>query len=86
MGIRLDNVGGFEDLKEHIGHNIVVVGYGPEDSPVNVAIECWDCQCVLVDFDEPAPKKSLCKWCGASFDPNSTHGHMCQEMMNQGWA
>jgi hypothetical protein len=55
MGIRLTEAGYF-DLKAHIGHNIVVVGYkrhGSEDEPINVAIECEDCGEVLVDFERP---------------------------------
>jgi len=45
---------GYEDLKKHIGHNIVVVGYGtPAEPSINVAIECEDCNEVLIDFDKP---------------------------------
>jgi len=40
----------FKELKEHIGHNIVCVGYG---KPIqNVAIECEDCNEVLFDYDK----------------------------------
>lgn len=38
----------YKELKEHIGHNIVCVGYGKE----NVAIECEDCNEVILDFDK----------------------------------
>ena len=49
-----ENGGGYKDLKEHIGHSVVVVGYGPEgEEPVNVAIECEDCGEVLIEFDAP---------------------------------
>lgn len=41
----------FEQLKQHIGHKIVCVGYGREEI-VNVAIECEDCNEVLFDFDK----------------------------------
>lgn len=41
----------FEQLKQHIGHKIVCVGYGREET-VNVAIECEDCNEVLFDFDK----------------------------------
>ena len=41
----------FADLMYHVGHHIVVVTYG--DPPHNVAVECEDCNEVLMDFDEP---------------------------------
>jgi len=44
------SVGSFNELRKHIGHNVVVVGYG-KDELVNVAIECEDCGEVLLDFD-----------------------------------
>lgn len=62
MGIDLSENGhGYNDLKSHIGHKIVCVGYkyqihfSPDDkeNPVNVALECEDCGVVLVDFDRP---------------------------------
>jgi hypothetical protein len=40
----------FEDLMEHDGHKIEIVTYG--DPPVNVAVECADCQAVLFSFDK----------------------------------
>ena len=54
MGIRL-NEAGYYDLLAHIGHKIVVVGYGEDGDGdfANVAIECEDCNEVLVDFDQP---------------------------------
>lgn len=57
MAIDLSESGqGYYDLKSHIGHKIVVVGYGdPEYPPVNIAVECETCNCVLIDFDEPEP-------------------------------
>jgi hypothetical protein len=40
----------FDDLIEHVGHDLRCVTYG---SPVmNVAVECMDCHEVLVDFDK----------------------------------
>ena len=51
MAIRLDQAGGYEDLKAHIGHELECVGYGPEDDPENVAIECIDCGVVVIDFN-----------------------------------
>jgi len=43
----------FEDLKKHIGHRIECVYYGDPEHPANVAIECTDCNEVLLDFDGP---------------------------------
>lgn len=44
------SVSNFEELKGHIGHKIACVSYG---KPVqNVAIECEDCNEVLLSFDE----------------------------------
>jgi hypothetical protein len=45
----------YEDLKHHVGHNIVCVAYGSgenEHSPANVAVECETCNEVLMDFDK----------------------------------
>lgn len=60
------SVGNYKELKDHIGHQIVVVGYrNPNDKNKvidrltdekdyeNVAIECEDCNEVLLDFDIP---------------------------------
>jgi len=44
----------FERLFTHVGHNVVCVQYGNEESGVvNVAIECVDCATVLYDVDTP---------------------------------
>lgn len=43
----------YKELKEHLGHKIVCVGYGREgEEPLNVAIECEDCHEVILDFDK----------------------------------
>jgi len=48
---------GYEDLKRHIGHKIVCVGYGKQgESLENVAIECETCCEVLLDFDRGKDK------------------------------
>lgn len=41
----------FDILKAHIGHNVVVVGYG-QDEIANVSIECEDCNEVLYSIDK----------------------------------
>lgn len=43
----------YDTLKAHIGHKIVCVGYGLPEDPANVAIECEDCNEVLLDYDKP---------------------------------
>jgi len=58
MGIPLyDPKESYEQLKHHMGHRIVVVGYGDENDPANVAIECESCGEVLLDFDNPNMKE-----------------------------
>jgi hypothetical protein len=42
----------FDDLRNHIGHKIACVRYGQDDECVNVALECEDCNIVLVDLNE----------------------------------
>lgn len=42
-------------LQQHMGHNVVCVAYGNIDNPVDICIECEDCNEVLIsaeDFDE----------------------------------
>jgi hypothetical protein len=47
----------FEDLKRHIGHDIKCVAYEPNHEymtdPENVAVECWTCNEIILDFDNP---------------------------------
>jgi hypothetical protein len=45
----------FEDLKRHVGHEIVLVVYRKKSNPgdiENVALECQDCNEVLLEFDK----------------------------------
>jgi hypothetical protein len=41
----------FSDLSRHIGHNIMCVPYGEPGGLVNIAVECENCNEVLLDFD-----------------------------------
>ena len=41
----------FTDLIRHRHHKIAIVTYGSKDEPINVAIECEDCNEVLMDFN-----------------------------------
>lgn len=46
------SVHSFEELISHETHEVNVVSYGPPGGEaVNVAIECEDCDTVLLDFD-----------------------------------
>lgn len=40
----------FERIALHVGHETVCVYYGNKE---NVAIECHDCNEILIDFDNP---------------------------------
>jgi len=54
-------VNSYEELREHIGHKIVCVGYShtlPPIPPANVALECEDCGVVLVDYDHPSMEEN----------------------------
>jgi len=41
----------YTDLIRHCGHKIEIVTYGSKNNPINVAIECTECNEVLMDFD-----------------------------------
>ena len=46
-------VNSYDELRPHIGHKITCVCYGSEgEDPANIAIECEDCNEVLVSFDK----------------------------------
>ena len=49
----------FDEIVHHVGHEVIVVGYGREGEGqyANVAIECVTCDCALLEWDrrtEPA--------------------------------
>ncbi len=69
-------VSNFHDLFAHAGHNVEVVTYGRDEKTVNVAIECTDCNEVLVDFDRfpeefEMPKKTYADWIVALYENKS---------------
>jgi hypothetical protein len=42
----------FEELRNHVGHNIVCCEYTDENNYIyNVALECEDCNEVLISYD-----------------------------------
>ena len=55
MSIDLQNPRiGYEQLRQHIGHDVVCAGYGPTDErPENAAIECKTCGEVLLNMARP---------------------------------
>jgi hypothetical protein len=40
----------YEELAGHVGHDIECVTYADGE---NVAVECVECGCVIIDFDRP---------------------------------
>lgn len=71
------SVNNFAELLAHAGHKVSVntYTYGDKNDPVNVAVECFDCQEVLVDYDKECEyhtwvlwtdqKLNECEECGA---------------------
>ena len=55
-----------KDLLCHVGHEIEVVYYGKEHSPVSVAIECETCGVVLLDFN--LDTEVTCPRCGMTYN------------------
>lgn len=55
----------YNELKNHIGHEIACVGYALQDKQngkrlseyENIAIECETCNEALISFDKPVKKK-----------------------------
>ena len=43
-----------EKLKPHVGHEVVCTAYGEEGNPVNVSVECIECNETLFSMDAPA--------------------------------
>jgi hypothetical protein len=67
----------YDDLRRHIGHKIVCVCYGKEgEDPDNVAVECEDCNEVLLDYDNgPGEGTTLGTYfvCGFGDAPQEIH-------------
>ena len=48
----------YEDLENHIGHKLQCVRYGDE----NVAVECIDCQEIIMDYEKYPYYCRKCGW------------------------
>lgn len=81
MGLPLhDTAWAYDELRSHIGHNIVCVGYG--DDVANVALECETCGMVLLDFDKiDRDGVGNCLYCGEK----CWQGEMCDEQQAGGF-
>jgi hypothetical protein len=66
MAIDLSEDGkGYYNLEDHMGHKVVIAGYGKGQIPENISIECVTCNEVLVDFDHPFyDRQGNCLECG----------------------
>lgn len=41
-----------EKALEHIGHEVELAYYGDGADPVSVTLECLDCGCVVIAFED----------------------------------
>jgi ribosomal protein S27AE len=75
----------FNDLNEHVGHHVKVNTYGTKDGAVyNVAIECMDCNTVLLDFDNEDVHPKQCGTCEEIFT-NPTADRTCPNCGSGDW-
>ena len=83
MGLNLsDSAVAFDELKNHVGHKIVCVGYADKAEYRNVAVECETCGAVLIDFDQvDRDEKGNCIYCGQK----CWIGDMCDEQQAGGF-
>ncbi len=59
------SVNSFKELKKHVGHKIKCVAYGTPT--LNTAIECGDCELVLMDYNKKETKQTKSKFsCGCN--------------------
>lgn len=75
----------YEKLRPHIGHHVACVCYGPPgQDPVDICIECEDCNEVLVSAETEEYKDEQnaithCKDCGHCFESRlSKTGYACE--------
>lgn len=72
----------YSDLRNHIGHKIECVAYGDPNDPENIAVECTDCNEVLMDFDRPDQADESewlvdCPTCGKFIQVQKTDPAVC---------
>jgi len=60
----------YKQLKRHVGHNICCVDYGDGE---NIAIECEDCNEILMDFDLEGEDND---WYKANYCPECCHSQI----------
>lgn len=41
----------FDDIAQHIDHDLHVAAYGSPDDIHNIVIECRDCHCIALDIE-----------------------------------
>lgn len=71
----------FKELIRHIGHNIVCVTYNGDtlDDIRNVALECEDCNEVLLDYDAIP----FCKVCKEYFEDDDLARDCCDKCLEE---
>jgi len=69
------SVNSFEELMQHKEHKIKIVTYG--EPPKNIAIECLDCNTVLMDFDNTTDELELTDEMLARNDDIDNAVHKC---------
>ena len=76
----------YDQLRTHVGHKIVCVGYGEIDYDLNsetlwnVAVECETCGCVLFDYDHPeAEEEKQPMW----IDSHSVNCIKCSKLFDE---
>ena len=88
------SVQNFTDLSKHYGHEVVVAVYTDSKGKVqNVAIECTECNDVLLDFDSTDEiNNKVCKYCGVPATVYAVDtclggwaGHFCNDHIPAGY-
>ena len=75
----------FKSLVEHRGHHIEVNVYGTLDGGIyNAAVECMDCNTVLLDFDNEEAEIHQCGSCEEIFSKPTADGN-CPHCKSGNW-
>ena len=75
----------YEKLKPHIGHNIVCACYGDPDDPVDICIECEDCNEVLISAESFDNEDTIvhCKGCGYYISKHHYCNRPCESLVER---